>query len=88
MEFILVKLNQIESLNRFAAESTFDENLTSEIFYDTKIRIGIRRIRKKIKETRYCWQNNYLKIKYNDFATKMRVKPYLILFPDKGLLFA
>jgi DNA polymerase-4 len=79
-----VKPNRISK--SVAAESTFDENLTSEIFMMQKLESIAQELEKRLKNQAIAGKTITLKIKYSDFTTQTRSKTILYFISDKGLL--
>ena len=79
-----VKPNRITK--SVAAEHTFNENLTSEIFMIEKLERIANELENRLKKQNISGKTVTLKIKYSDFTTQTRSKtlPYFIC--DKGLL--
>ena len=79
-----VKPNRISK--SVAAESTFDENLTSEIFMMQKLENIAQELEKRLKKQTIAGKTITLKIKYSDFTTQTRSKTIPYFISDKGLL--
>jgi DNA polymerase-4 len=79
-----VKPNRISK--SVAAESTFDENLTSEIFMMQKLEKIAQELEKRLKKQGIAGKTITLKIKYSDFTTQTRSKTIPYFVSDKGLL--
>jgi DNA polymerase-4 len=79
-----VKPNRISK--SVAAESTFDENLTSEIFMIQKLESIAQELEKRLKKQAIAGKTITLKIKYSDFTTQTRSKTIPYFISDKGLL--
>jgi DNA polymerase-4 len=79
-----VKPNRISK--SVAAESTFDENLTSEIFMMQKLESIAQELEKRLKKQTIAGKTITLKIKYSDFTTQTRSKTIPYFVSDKGLL--
>jgi DNA polymerase-4 len=79
-----VKPNRISK--SVAAESTFDENLTSEIFMMQKLESIAQELEKRLKKQAIAGKTITLKIKYSDFTTQTRSKTIPYFISDKGLL--
>ena len=79
-----VKPNRISK--SVAAEHTFYQNLTSEIFMVEKLeRIAVE-LEKRLKKYHISGKTVTLKIKYSDFTTQTRSKTLPYFISDKGLL--
>ncbi|MBC7606726.1 MAG: DNA polymerase IV [Burkholderiales bacterium] len=80
-----VKSNRIAK--SVAAEHTFDENLSSEIFMQDKLETIAKELERRLKKHNIAGKTVTLKIKYSDFTLQTRSKtlPYFIY--DKALLF-
>ena len=79
-----VKPNRISK--SVAAESTFDENLTSEIFMIQRLENIAQELEKRLKKQAIAGKTITLKIKYSDFTTQTRSKTIPYFISDKGLL--
>ncbi len=69
-----------------AAEHTFNENLTSEIFMEHKLERIAQELEKRLKRYAISGKTVTLKIKYSDFTTQTRSKTLPYFISDKGLL--
>ena len=69
-----------------AAEHTFNENLTSEIFMLEKLERIAAELEKRLKKYSLSGKTVTLKIKYSDFTTQTRSKTLPYFIADKGLL--
>ena len=69
-----------------AAEHTFIENLTSEIFMLEKLERIAAELEKRLKKYTLSGKTVTLKIKYSDFTTHTRSKTLPYFIADKGLL--
>jgi DNA polymerase IV len=69
-----------------AAEHTFFENLTSEIFMVEKLERIAGELEKRLKKYNISGKTVTLKIKYSDFTTQTRSKTLPYFISDKGLL--
>jgi DNA polymerase-4 len=80
-----VKPNRIAK--SVAAEHTFNENLTSEIFMEEKLLQIAAELENRLRKKNVSGKTATLKIKYSDFTlqTRSRTLPYFI--SDKGLLY-
>lgn len=79
-----VKPNRISK--SVAAEHTFNENLTSEIFMLEKLDRIAAELEKRLKKYTLSGKTVTLKIKYSDFTTQTRSKTLPYFIADKGLL--
>jgi len=79
-----VKPNRISK--SVAAEHTFYENLTSEIFMETKLEKIAAELEKRLKKYNISGKTITLKIKYSDFTLQTRSKTLPYFVSDKGLL--
>ncbi|HLP64100.1 DNA polymerase IV [Flavobacterium sp.] len=70
-----------------AAEHTFNENLTSEIFMEKKLERIAEELEKRLKRYSISGKTVTLKIKYSDFTQQTRSKTLPYFISDKGLLF-
>jgi DNA polymerase-4 len=69
-----------------AAEHTFNENLTSEIFMLERLERIAAELEKRLKKFSISGKTVTLKIKYSDFTTQTRSKTLPYFISDKGLL--
>ncbi|MDI9255952.1 DNA polymerase IV [Flavobacterium sedimenticola] len=69
-----------------AAEHTFNENLTSEIFMVAKLERIAAELENRLKRYNISGKTVTLKIKYSDFTTQTRSKTLPYFISDKGLL--
>ena len=69
-----------------AAEHTFDENLSSEIFMLEKLDIIAEQVVKRIKRYNIAAKTVTLKIKYSDFTLQTRSKTLPYFISDKSLI--
>ncbi len=69
-----------------AAEHTFNENLTSEIFMLERLERIAEELEKRLKKHSLTGKTVTLKIKYSDFTTQTRSKTLPYFISDKGLL--
>lgn len=69
-----------------AAEHTFNENLTSEIFMIEKLERIANELENRLKKYTISGKTVTLKIKYSDFTTQTRSKTLPYFISDKGLL--
>ncbi|MFN3752624.1 DNA polymerase IV [Flavobacterium sp.] len=79
-----VKPNRIAK--SVAAEHTFNENLTSEIFMVEKLERIANELENRLKKHNISGKTVTLKIKYSDFTTQTRSKTLPYFISDKGLL--
>ncbi|MBP6558588.1 MAG: DNA polymerase IV [Flavobacterium sp.] len=79
-----VKPNRIAK--SVAAEHTFNENLTSEIFMVEKLERIAGELETRLKKYNISGKTVTLKIKYSDFTTQTRSKTLPYFISDKGLL--
>ncbi|WP_395052231.1 DNA polymerase IV [Flavobacterium sp.] len=79
-----VKPNRVSK--SVAAEHTFNENLTSEIFMQEKLVQIAGELEKRLKKYKLSGKTITLKIKYSDFTTQTRSKTLPYFISDKGLL--
>jgi DNA polymerase-4 len=79
-----VKPNRIAK--SVAAEHTFNENLTSEIFMLEKLERISLELENRLKKYNISGKTVTLKIKYSDFTTQTRSKTLPYFISDKGLL--
>jgi DNA polymerase-4 len=80
-----VKPNRISK--SVAAEHTFNENLTSEIFMQERLEQIAAELEKRLKKYAISGKTVTLKIKYSDFTTQTRSKTLPYFISDKGLLY-
>jgi len=80
-----VKPNRVSK--SVAAEHTFNENLTSEIFMQERLERIAAELEKRLKKYNISGKTVTLKIKYSDFTTQTRSKTLPYFISDKGLLF-
>ena len=69
-----------------AAEHTFDENLSSEIFMEERLLIIAAQLEKRLKKYNIAGKTVTLKIKYSDFTQQTRSKTLPYFISDKALL--
>jgi len=69
-----------------AAEHTFNENLTSEIFMLERLERIANELERRLKKYSISGKTITLKIKYSDFTTQTRSKTMPYFIADKGLL--
>jgi DNA polymerase-4 len=70
-----------------AAEHTFEENLSSEIFMEDKLQSIVSQLQKRIKKYNIAGKTVTLKIKYSDFTLQTRSKTLPYFISDKALIF-
>lgn len=80
-----VKPNRVSK--SVAAEHTFNENLTSEIFMQERLERIAAELEKRLKRYNISGKTVTLKIKYSDFTTQTRSKTLPYFISDKGLMF-
>lgn len=80
-----VKPNRITK--SVAAEHTFDENLTSEIFMQERLETIAAELDRRLKKHKIAGKTVTLKIKYSDFTQQTRSKTLPYFIADKSLLF-
>lgn len=69
-----------------AAEHTFNENLTSEIFMEEKLIAIAQQLEKRLQRHKLAGKTITLKIKYSDFTQQTRSKTLPYFIADKALL--
>ncbi len=69
-----------------AAERTFVDNLTSEVFMLEKLDNIAEELERRLKKSKISGKTVTLKIKYSDFTTQTRSKTLPYFITDKGLL--
>ncbi len=79
-----VKPNRITK--SVAAEHTFIENLTSEIFMEKKLQRIAAELENRLKKHNISGKTVTLKIKYSNFTTQTRSKTLPYFIADKGLI--
>ncbi len=70
-----------------AAEHTFNENLSSEIFMLDKLEVIASELERRLKKHNIAGKTVTLKIKYSDFTLQTRSKTLPYFISDKALLF-
>lgn len=80
-----VKPNRIAK--SVAAEHTFFQNLTSEVFMLEQLERIAAELEKRLKKHSISGKTVTLKIKYSDFTTQTRSKTLPYFISDKGILF-
>ncbi len=71
-----------------AAERTFMDNLTSEVFMLEKLNDIAEELEKRLKKSKISGKTVTLKIKYSDFTMQTRSKTLPYFITDKSLLLA
>ena len=79
-----VKHNRISK--SVAAEHTFNENLTSEIYMQQRLEQIASELERRLKKHNISGKTVTLKIKYSNFTTQTRSKTLPYFISDKGLL--
>jgi DNA polymerase-4 len=69
-----------------AAEHTFDENLSSEIYMREQLQVIAEQLTKRLKRYNVAGKTVTLKIKYSDFTLQTRSKTLPYFISDKGLI--
>lgn len=80
-----VKSNRITK--SVAAEHTFDENLSSEIFMQEQLELIAFELERRLKKHHIAGKTVTLKIKYSDFTQQTRSKTLPYFIADKALVF-
>ena len=80
-----VKPNRITK--SVAAEHTFDENLTSEIYMQERLETIAEELQRRLKKHKIAGKTVTLKIKYSDFSQQTRSKTLPYFISDKSLIF-
>lgn len=70
-----------------AAEHTFNENLSSEIFMQEKLETIAEELSRRLKKHNIAGKTVTLKIKYSDFSQQTRSKTLPYFISDKSLLY-
>lgn len=70
-----------------AAEHTFSNNLTSEIFMLEKLKKITAELERRLKKSKVAGKTITLKIKYNDFTQETRSKTIKYFIKDKEIIF-
>lgn len=70
-----------------ATEHTFEENLSSEIFMEDKLKIIAEQLERRLLKQKLSGKTVTLKIKYSDFVQQTRSKTLPYFIADKSLLF-
>jgi DNA polymerase-4 len=69
-----------------AAEHTFEENLSSEIFMEEKLTVIAQQLEKRLLRNNLAGKTVTLKIKYSDFTQQTRSKTLPYFIANKALL--
>ncbi len=69
-----------------AAEHTFEENLSSEIFMEEKLQLIAEQLEKRLLRNKLAGKTVTLKIKYSDFSQQTRSKTLPYFIANKALL--
>ena len=69
-----------------AAERTFSENITSEIFMIKKLEDISKEVEKRLKKSKVAGKTITLKIKYSDFTLQTRSKTLPYYISDKDVI--
>src|SRR5690606_28010083 len=80
-----VKPNRIRK--SLAAERTFSENLSSEIFMLEKLNQIADEVSKRLTNSKVSGKTITRKIKYSDFTLQTRSKPVPYFISDKAIIF-
>ncbi len=80
-----VKPNRIRK--SVAAEHTFNQNLTSEVFMIKKLETIAEELEKRLKKSKVAGKTITLKIKFSDFTQQTRSKTIAYYIKDKSLIF-
>ena len=80
-----VKPNRVRK--SLAAEHTFNENLSSEIFMLERLDQITNEVSKRLKKSKVAGKTVTLKIKYSDFTLQTRSKTLHYYISDKSLIF-
>ena len=70
-----------------ATEHTFEENLSSEIFMEDKLKVIAEQLEKRLLRNNLAGKTVTLKIKYSDFTQQTRSKTLPYFIANKSLLF-
>ena len=70
-----------------ATEHTFEENLSSEIFMEDKLKVISEQLERRLQKQKLSGKTVTLKIKYSDFVQQTRSKTLPYFISDKSLLF-
>jgi DNA polymerase IV len=79
-----VKSNRIRK--SLAAERTFNENLSSEIFMMEKLNLISEEVSRRLENSKVAGKTITLKIKYSDFTLQTRSKTLPYFISDKGMI--
>ncbi|MEM1002811.1 MAG: DNA polymerase IV, partial [Bacteroidota bacterium] len=79
-----VKPNRIRK--SLAAERTFSENLSSEVFMIEKLDLIAQEVARRLSKSQVAGKTLTLKIKYSDFEMQTRSKTLPYFFSDKDLI--
>jgi DNA polymerase-4 len=69
-----------------AAERTFSENISSEIFMLEKLEFIAEEVERRLKKSKVAGRTVTLKIKYSDFTLQTRSKTLALYIADKDLI--
>lgn len=69
-----------------AAEHTFRENLSSEVYMEEQLQVIAEQLSKRLKRYEVAGKTVTLKIKYSDFTLQTRSKTLPYFISDKGLI--
>ena len=69
-----------------AAERTFSENISSEIFMIKKLEDIAKEVEKRLKKSKVAGKTVTLKIKYSDFTLQTRSKTLTYYISDKNVI--
>ena len=72
--------------NRLAAERTFSENISSEIFMIKKLEDIAKEVENRLKKSKVAGKTITLKIKYSDFTLQTRSKTLPYYISDKNVI--
>ncbi len=70
-----------------ATEHTFEENLSSEIFMEDKLKVIAKQLERRLQKQKLSGKTVTLKIKYSDFNQQTRSKTLPYFIADKSLLY-
>uniref|UniRef100_UPI00404B77D9 DNA polymerase IV n=1 Tax=Gelidibacter sp. TaxID=2018083 RepID=UPI00404B77D9 len=84
MHFSEVKPNRIRK--SLAAERTFNDNLSSEIFMLEKLENIAKEVSKRLEKSKVAGKTVTLKIKYSDFTLQTRSKTLPYFISDKSII--
>ena len=74
-------------IKSIGAERTFNENLSSEIYMEERLKNIAEEIERRIKKYKIAGKTITLKIKYSDFSQQTRSKTAQYFISDKNLIF-